>query len=372
MTWKIHHHDVTVTPWPIADESVQCCVTSPPYWGLRDYGVAGQLGLERTPAEYVEKIVAVFREVRRVLRKDGTVWLNLGDSYAGSWGAQSRPDGNDWRPRLQGGSMLSARQIKAHPNRPLTGSTKRTPGLKRKDMIGIPWRTAFALQDDGWWLRRDIVWWKPNPMRESVLDRPTSSHEYIFIFSKSARYFYDQEAVRTDDVGSDHKRTILDGQPSLEPTGGLHAPHSGIRTIDGRNGKGANAVSVWRIATQPYRGAHFATFPAELPRRCILAGTREGDTVLDPFMGSGTVALVADTLGRNSVGLELNPEYIELAEKRIRAPRTEAEKARRDQEDAGQANMFTQTPVADAIAAQVSPGSGTERPMHSEFGGYEL
>jgi DNA modification methylase len=297
-SWRLERWDVTETPWPIADESVQCCVTSPPYWGLRDYGVAGQLGLERTPAEYVEKMVAVFREVRRVLRKDGTVWLNLGDCY------------NAYNGGAGPGSKLSGNQTKARP-RLQSGYGIRDSGLKPKDLVGIPWRVAFALQADGWWLRSDIVWAKPNPMPESITDRPTRAHEYVFLLTKSARYFYDADAIRT----------------AIQQPAAISRRHAGFNgrwdaLSKEQQAAGANARTVWSIATEPYAEAHFATFPTELARRCILAGSREGDTVLDPFMGSGTVALVCDMLGRRSVGLELNPEYVALAERRITAPRT--------------------------------------------------
>lgn len=292
-SWKIIEWDVLTTPWPVEwSESVQCVVTSPPYWGLRDYGVPGQLGLERTPEEYVEKMVAVFREVRRVLRKDGTVWLNLGDSYAHS------SSGSD--VRNVGG--FQGEQIRANPKMADAYQTRKKDlpdGLKPKDLVGIPWRVAFALQADGWWLRSDIVWAKPNPMPESIRDRPTRAHEYIFLLTKSERYYYDQDAIR-------------------EP---LADPEALARIA----AQGANARTVWTIPTEPYPEAHFATFPTELARRCILAGTKEGDLVLDPFAGSGTTLLVADTLGRLSVGLELNPEYVALAEKRLLAPRSKGE-----------------------------------------------
>lgn len=249
VTWRVIKADALEGLRSLPDESVQCCVTSPPYFGLRDYGVEGQLGLEATPAEYVERLVKVFREVRRALRADGTLWLNLGDSYAGSWGAQSR--GDDYPGNLEGGSMLSARQIAEHPRLgSCTGSLKRTPGLKPKDLIGIPWRVAFALQDDGWYLRMDVVWSKPNPMPESVRDRPTKSHEYLFLLTKGERYFWDREAVREGDAGTDHPRNVLH-QP--EPSGGLTAPHRGIRRPEGRNGAGRNIRSVWTIATTPFK-----------------------------------------------------------------------------------------------------------------------
>ena len=301
------------------DESVQCVVTSPPYWGLRDYGTATweggdencehkvgratrgglsemqsgniggfgdesiknggkcpkcgairkdkQLGLEETPEEFVDNLVKMFREIKRVLREDGTVWLNLGDSYFGSSG--------------QGG--------KTEKQTTNTGSyhshTRKSNTLKTKDLCGIPWRVAFALQSDGWYLRQDIIWHKPNPMPESVQDRCTKAHEYIFLLTKSAKYFYDVDAVKEE---------------STDDTDSLR-----------------NKRSVWTITTKPYKEAHFATFPPELPELCIKAGSREGDIVLDPFFGSGTTGWVAQRLGRKWIGVELNPEYIKIAEKRF-------------------------------------------------------
>ncbi len=258
--------------------SVQCCVTSPPYWTLRDYGVEGQLGLESTPEEYVLNMVAVFRAVRRVLRDDGTVWLNLGDSYAGSWGAQSRPNGNDIKTGLDGGSMLSARQIEAHPRgQTHTGSLKNTPGLKPKDLCGIPWRVAFALQTDGWYLRQDIIWHKSNPMPESVTDRCTKAHEYVFLLSKKAKYYYDADAIRepmmyperTYSTNTTNHKTAALLKQGNRSTSGLHDG----RTQYGDPIKGRNRRSVWTVATQGFSEAHFATFPEKLIEPCILAGT---------------------------------------------------------------------------------------------------
>ena len=300
----IYQGDVLDRLRDLADESVQCCVTSPPYWGLRDYGAEGQIGLETTPAEYVAALTTVFAEVRRVLRDDGTLWLNLGDCYT---------SGN--RTTRDDDVKLSARAMSRRA--PVPG------GLKPKDLVGIPWMVAFALRADGWYLRKDIIWHKPNAMPESVTDRPTSSHEYLFLLSKRLRYYYDHIAIREPDAGTDHPRRILDGQASLEPSGGLSGVHSGIRTTEGRNGKGRNGKgrnrrSVWTIATRPYLGAHFATFPEALVEPCILAGTKVGDTVLDPFAGSGTTLAVAKRLDRGGVGIELNPDYAELAARRCR------------------------------------------------------
>jgi len=258
-------------------ESVQTCVTSPPYFGLRDYGHAAQIGLEETPDEYVAQLVAVFREVRRVLRDDGTLWLNLGDSYAndGKWGGYS---GGKHTKALHGDTGV--------------GRERRTTGLKPKDLIGIPWRVAFALQADGWWLRQDIIWHKPNPMPESIKDRCTKAHEYVFLLSKSASYFYDAKAVQEKATG--------------KPPG--NKTH---KAADERNRR-----SVWTIGSKPYAGAHFATMPPELAALCIQAGSRVGDTVLDPFLGSGTTGEVAEALGRRWVGCELNPAYVKQAEAR--------------------------------------------------------
>jgi len=363
------HADCLESLKAMPENSVHCCVTSPPYWGLRDYGVAGQIGLERTPEEYVAKMVEVFREVRRVLRDDGTLWLNLGDSYAndGKWG----------------GETSGKQHYLGEANRMRVGREKRVTGLKPKDLVGIPWRVAFALQADGWWLRQDIIWHKPNPMPESVTDRCTKAHEYIFLMSKSARYFYDNEAIR---------------EPHEEPwrgNGQAEAPSPKVKDYDESNtlasysmkwGKreynpaGRNKRSVWTVPSAPYSEAHFATFPPDLIKPCILAGTSargccpkcgapwervtenspmnihrstrspydhhstrssgtmvepaksvttgwkptcecgEPDTipctVLDPFFGSGTVGQVSLEFGRKCIGIELNPKYVELAKNR--------------------------------------------------------
>lgn len=301
---RLHHQDAEVSLWcgdarkplPLEEESVQCVVTSPPYWGLRDYGVQGQIGLEETLAEYVEQLVAVFREVHRVLRRDGTLWLNLGDSYAGSWGAQSR--GEEYQGSLEGGSMLSARQIDAAPKRTGTGSLKRTPGCKNKDLIGIPWMVAVALRADGWYLRCDIVWHKPNPMPESVRDRPTKAHEYVFLLTKSEEYFYDHAAIR---------------EPFADERQGRTKPNG----IDPSANGGRNRRSVWTVPTQPYAGAHFATFPPGLIEPCVLAGSRAGDLVLDPFNGAGTTGLVALQHGRRYAGRDINAAYLDMTVRRL-------------------------------------------------------
>ncbi len=275
-------------------ESVQCCVTSPPYWGLRDYGVEGQLGLEKTPEEYVAKMVDVFREVKRVLRNDGTLWLNLGDSYSGGGrgfgygGKQDTNKGCDGMPK----SIIA-------------------DGLKSKDLVGIPWRVAFALQADGWYLRQDIIWAKPNPMPESVTDRCTKSHEYIFLLSKSARYFYDAEAVKEPNAPATVERAKYHWcKPDTKAA--QYQDMNGLNRNETypMNEAGRNRRSVWTITTKPYKEAHFATFPEEIPRTCILAGSKKGDTILDPFCGSGTTGEVALKLDRNFIGIELNQKYV--------------------------------------------------------------
>jgi DNA modification methylase len=300
----------------LPDASVNCCVTSPPYWGLRDYGVPGQLGLERTPAEYVARMVELFREVRRVLRDDGTLWLNLGDSYA-----HNGPCG--------GGSPVAKRDHAGLDQEPyrMTDKAKQKqmayrvpPGLKPKDLVGIPWRVAFALQADGWYLRSDIIWHKPNPMPESVTDRPTKAHEYLFLLTKSERYWYDAAAVRENrqTAGNRYVGARYKGRVGGHGTSGSLQRYeaSGLQpsATEGRNRR-----TVWNIATKPYAGAHFATFPPALIEPCILAGCSAGGTVLDPFAGAGTTALVAQKHGRNSIGIELNPEYVRMAKARVAA-----------------------------------------------------
>lgn len=281
------------------DESVQCVVTSPPYWRLRDYGVEGQLGFEATPDEYLSKMVDVFREVRRVLRPDGTVWLNMGDTYNSIPGGYY-PDGIFDRP------SRGAQRIRG---------LHRAAALKPKDLIGIPWRLALGLQADGWWLRSDIIWHKPNPMPESVTDRPTKSHEYVFLLTKSAKYYYDAEAVRepAQDWG-DRDRTNWSARINAENYG--QTPNAGGEKGDFAE-SGRNLRDVWTIPTQPYLEAHFATFPEKLVEPCIKAGTAKDDTVLDPFCGSGATGVVALRLGRKFIGMEINPEYCEMARNRI-------------------------------------------------------
>ena len=285
----IHQGDcLQVLQSQFADESVQCCVTSPPYWGLRDYGVEGQLGLEATPELYVEKMVEVFREVKRVLKKDGTLFLNLGDSYFGGGGAHEIHHAN-------------------------------ITSLKSKDLVGIPWMVAFALRQDGWYLRSDIIWHKPNPMPESVTDRPTKSHEYLFLLSKNERYYYDAAAIAEPldrpEEGSRKTPARFGGADKWEEAQKQSRLHSGNEYLGTINGT-RNKRTVWTIATQPYAEAHFATFPPKLIEPCILAGCPSGGLVLDPFAGSGTTIQVAQQLGRQGVGIELNPAYITLADTR--------------------------------------------------------
>lgn len=308
------------------DESVHCVVTSPPYWGLRDYGVDGQMGIERTFPDYVVGMRQLFTEVKRVLRNDGTLWLNLGDTYAGSWGAQSRPEKSNY-----GDQGISANSMNNHPKGLRTGSKDRYPGIREKSLIGIPWRVAFALQEDGWILRSDIIWHKPNPMPESVIDRPTKSHEYLFLFSKSERYYYDSNAVKEPAVGKTAHDLTGSGYeaPGQTPNRGnrkrlatqTYSRHRssvpGGQDLRAEPDGKRNRRTVWTIPTSPYKGAHFATFPPALVEPCILAGCPAGGMVLDPFAGSGTTLAVAKRLGRMAIGFELNPEYVKLAEERI-------------------------------------------------------
>jgi DNA modification methylase len=313
----------------LPDNSIDCCVTSPPYFGLRDYGVAGQIGLEDTPEAFIDRLVGVFREVRRVLKPDGTLWCVIGDSYNGSGKAGNNPE------------YMGKHTSFGKPHNPKTcGTPVRIAGLKPKDLIGIPWRLALALQADGWWLRQDIIWHKPNPLPESVRDRCTKAHEYIFLLSKSPKYYYDGTAIAepvadstiircSQDVenqkGSDRVPGKTNGnmKACLPRYGGskytatpdkFHQTKSG-NLYDLRPTR--NKRSVWTVATKPCKEAHFATFPDTLILNCIIAGCPVGGVVLDPFIGSGTTAVVALKNDRRYVGIELNPEYIEIAERRI-------------------------------------------------------
>jgi DNA modification methylase len=307
----------------LPDESVQCVVTSPPYFGLRDYGADGQIGLEGSPAEYVAKMVKVFREVRRVLRADGTLWLNLGDSYAADRGGTRMPAQTVAGGVGGKGDVAAHRGMLGGPGDHEVGINKGKQshrdapsiGLKHKDLIGIPWRVAFALQADGWYLRQDIVWAKPNPMPESVKDRCTKAHEYIFLLTKSDRYYFDHLAIHepVTETTKSRKAQDVEGQQGSSRVPGK--TNGNMKAVG--NGETRNARSVWSITTQPYKKAHFATFPKALPTRCILAGTKAGDVVLDPFGGAGTTALAALGLGRSSIYIDLNPEYRDLAVERL-------------------------------------------------------
>jgi DNA modification methylase len=285
----------------IADGSIQTCVTSPPYWGLRDYGDDDQLGLESTPTEFVEKLCEVFDQVWRVLADDGTLWVNLGDSYAGA--SLSRASNNG----------------RAGYGKPREGTFSRLgDGLKSKELVGIPWRFAFAMQDRGWYLRQDIIWAKPNPMPESVTDRCTKSHEYIFLLTKNPRYYFDSEAIREPLAESSLSRLAqdIDGQTgSARANGG--AKTNGTMKALGDPEAGRNKRSVWNVGVASFKDAHFAVYPTALIEPCVKAGSAEGDTVLDPFSGSGTTGEVALKLGRNYVGCELNPHYAQLSEHRL-------------------------------------------------------
>jgi len=285
----------------LQDKSVNCCVTSPPYFGLRDYGMEDQIGLEQTPDQFVSELVEVFREVKRVLRDDGTLWLNLGDSYAGS-GKGRWADGNSYATGKQATS-------KGTTEGKLVKSI--TPDCKPKDLIGIPWRVAFALQADGWYLRQDIIWHKPNPMPESVTDRCTKAHEYIFLLSKSSKYYFDYEAIKEPILHPNVKNATFG---SMSGTGIKGLQYSGKTYIppDKRNKR-----SVWTVTTKPFKGAHFATFPPDLIEPCILAGCPNEGIVLDPFGGSGTTGLVANKLNRNAILCELNPNYVNIIKSRL-------------------------------------------------------
>lgn len=349
----IHQMDCLRGMKMLRDASVQCCVTSPPYWGLRDYGIKEQYGLESSPEEYVVKMIEVFAEVKRVLKPDGTLWLNIGDSYWGSGKSGNNP--------LYQSKHTEFGKPSIHTSRFGKPTTGKHPFLKPKDLIGLPWMVAFALRNDGWYLRQDIIWNKPNPMPESTRDRCTKAHEYIFLLSKESRYYFDQPAIKTllkdssvlriqQDLelqkGSDRVPGKTNG-PMKARVGG-RKPRLGIDVRGGnqgnghipmsRDGKGveghsgyfkangdligdgtANKRSVWTINTKPFKEAHFATYPEELIVDCIKAGSKENDLVLDPFMGAGTTALVAALLYRKFIGFELNPEYIKIANRRLQS-----------------------------------------------------
>jgi DNA modification methylase len=307
----------TMRRWAADGVKVQTCVTSPPYFGLRDYGHEGQIGLEPTPEAYIAAMVEVFRCVRDVLADDGTLWLNIGDSYAGGGGYapnapcnQRRENGESWGAMNSFRVEQGAARKKARPGHV-------PQGLKPKDLIGIPWMLAFALRADGWYLRQDIIWHKPNPMPESVRDRCTKAHEYIFLLSKSERYYFDSHAIAepAQYFGKDNrsgKGNIRYEGKRTEGDAKANGQQSFVTINETRNKR-----SVWTVTTKPYKGAHFATFPPDLIEPCILAGSRQGDVVLDPFMGSGTTAQVAVQHGRQYLGCELNPAYELLQRSRL-------------------------------------------------------
>lgn len=302
----IYNGDCREVLMEMPEKSVHTVVTSPPYWALRDYGHEDQIGLEGTPDEYVAELVRVFQGVKRVLRDDGTVWLNLGDSYANP--------GNKDSSKVGGftGARIRAREAGDNPNDSAQDSRPRKipPGLKQKDLIGIPWRVAFALQADGWYLRSDIIWHKPNPMPDSTTDRPTRAHEYVFLLSKSPRYYYDHEAIKEEATG----RAPGNKKHKYQHLGGTKEGVLEIGAMEYRNKR-----TVWTIASESYPGAHFATFPQKLVEPCILAGAPVGGVVLDPFGGSGTTGLVAQKLSRKAVLIEVNPSYIKQMIERTRA-----------------------------------------------------
>lgn len=345
MSVRIINADVFDGLAQLEDESVHCVCTSPPYWGLRDYGVDGQIGLEPTLSEHIKKMVDVFAEVHRVLRKDGTLWINYGDCYASSVNGRSAADtkalGNDDRtfrdkPFSTVGPIYRGKRMERGSGR-WGGGNSSSPELKPKDLAMVPNRLAIALQEWGWWVRSEIIWFKPNPMPESIKDRPTSAHEKIWLLTKAQRYFYDAEAVREDrtqdeDANGFRGGSYVGGEPSSRAMrGNKRSGWNGSSFISAqdvatkpnlgqgpRNERpGRNVRNVWEIATEAFPEAHFVTFPCALAERCIKAGCPIGGTVLDPFGGAGTTGLVADKLGRNAVLIELNPEYAAMAERRI-------------------------------------------------------
>lgn len=332
MSFDLLHGDSLQVLSGIDDQQVRCCVTSPPYYGLRDYGVEGQLGLEGTPEEYVERLVSVFREVRRVLTDDGTLWLNLGDSYAGGGCGSRDPDRWPKQSRNRGSARAVMRE-----------HSKKMTGYKSKDLLGIPWMAAFALRADGWYLRSDIVWHKENPMPESVKDRPTRAHEFLFLLTKSENYYFNHNAIKEPAVGNT-VHALTGGQRRKNKKQNSDTPRERKNAkAQGRQNRGDHRVvgfqdrwnkadksptrhkrDVWTVNAQPYKGAHFAVMPEKLVEPCVLAGSKPGDIVLDPFCGSGTVGVVSLRHGRNFVGVDLNTEYLKLAGKRIEVSSKEA------------------------------------------------
>ena len=328
---KIYNMDCRRGLKLLNDNSIDCCITSPPYWGLRDYGVDGQIGLESSLKEYINEIVKVFSEVKRVLKPEGTLWLNLGDTYVGTGGSRIKKVKNELFQKQQEHQPKDGRYLRNKKNK--------NEGLKPKDLIGIPWRVAFALQEDGWYLRKDIIWNKTNCMPEAVKDRPTTAHEYIFLLSKSRNYYYDYEAIKEDCVNGDpdpprgsegvlgnkNKGRRAKGNAKTFRGGGTYTKGQSFNNSSSaeRESKGnkpnllmkRNKRSVWSIATDNFKEAHFATFPPKLIEPCVLAGAPKGGLILDVFMGSGTTAKVALENQRNYIGFELNPEYIKIAER---------------------------------------------------------
>lgn len=305
----IYNEDCLMGLKRLPDNSVDCCVTSLPYWGLRDYGTDAQIGLEETPDLYAKIMSSVFSEVKRVLKQEGTLWLNLGDTYSAHKDCKSVADS-----LRVGGSSEMANVISKGKSNSRNTKVLKLAGLKNKDLIGIPWLVAFALRADGWYLRQDIIWHKPNPMPESVTDRCTKAHEYIFLLSKSGKYYFDSDAIKTEMECPAHDKRARKSRKRF-PTQLVN----GIRgNTPDKIYEFANKRSVWTVTTKPFSGAHFATFPEDLISDCILAGCPEDGIVLDPFMGAGTTAVVARKLNRNYVGFELNPDYIKIAENRLR------------------------------------------------------
>jgi len=314
---KIHHYNCLDGLKKLPDKSINCCITSPPYWGLRDYGVEDQLGLESTPQEYVNRLVEIFNEVKRVLRDDGTLWLNLGDTYNNS------PAGHKTVESLQGSSTANVgNNHQSNLNASHSRSVIKDGVLKQKDLVGIPYRVAFALQEQGWYLRNDIIWHKPNAMPESVKDRCTTSHEHIFLLTKSKNYYFNQDAIRepvTESTkerynygwGGNQQRGYVNGEQNH------FSDYVGTKKAKEDIKKGRNKRDVWTVTTQPFPEAHFAVYPLDLIRPCVKAGCPEDGVVLDPFMGAGTTALVALQEDKNFMGFELNKEFIDIAYKRI-------------------------------------------------------
>ena len=303
MQYKLIMGDASICLKNIANESIDACITSPPYFGLRDYGMDGQIGNESNPNEYIQRLVDAFREVKRTLKPCGTLWVIIGDSYAGSGKGGGDPSiGN----RNLGGSKYPIRNIPC--------------GYKTKDLIGIPWLLAFALRKDGWYLRQDIIWHKPNAMPESVKDRCTRAHEYIFMLSKSARYYYDHETIKEPAVSTNLKKFIDSNKNKQRGHSRRHTGFNGQYADQlKKNGapKTRNRRSVWTIPTKPYAGAHFAVFPFNLIEPCVLACSKPEDTILDPFMGSGTTGIVALLHGRKFIGIDINPKYCQMAKERL-------------------------------------------------------